>query len=107
VDEFTITGAKVTASTLFSGGQPITLTLPEIHLANLGTGSEGITVSDLAAKLLNEVSEKTVAAIGQSVSKLGAAVVDSAGKAAGDAVGTATKSVGDVTKGLGGLLKKK
>jgi len=33
--------------------------------------------------------------------------VDSAGKAAGDAVGTATKSVGDVTKGLGGLLKKK
>lgn len=107
VDEFTLTGAKVTASTQLSGGQPITLTLPDIHLTGLGAGPEGITASDLTALLLKEVSGKTVAAIGHSVSKLGAAVVNSAGKAAGDAVGTATKSVGDLTKGLGGLLKKK
>ena len=108
VDELTITGAKVNATTELSGGQPVTLTLPDIHLTALGTGPEGITASDLAAVLLKEVSGQTVAAMGQAISKLGAEAVNSAGKAANEAVGkTADKAVGEVTKGIGGLFKKK
>jgi hypothetical protein len=47
VDEFTIAGARVTASTVLSSNQSVTLTLRDIHLTGLGTGPEGITAADL------------------------------------------------------------
>ena len=47
MDEFTIAGARVTASTVLSSNQPVTLTLRDIHLTGLGTGPEGITAADL------------------------------------------------------------
>ncbi|HTB86153.1 MAG TPA: AsmA family protein, partial [Candidatus Sulfotelmatobacter sp.] len=47
VDDFVLAGAKVTARITDIGSTPIvvTLTIPDIHFTNLGTGPDGITVA--------------------------------------------------------------
>jgi hypothetical protein len=84
VDDFLITGARVH----FNGA---TLPLPDIHLANLGTGPDGITAGDLVKKVLGEVTTATVKAVVSSVGDAGKAVGGEAGK---------------LGKRLGGLLGK-
>lgn len=94
VDEFVVSGAKVTATTFLAGGQPVVLNLPDIRLTGLGTGPEGITAGNLMAVLLNEISSQTMAAIGPELSRLGASVVNTA----------VDNAVKDAQKKLGGLL---
>ena len=52
VNDFRITGAKLRLSAL---GQATSMSMPEIHLTNLGTGPDGITAVELAKLVLNEV----------------------------------------------------
>jgi len=73
VDDFLITGAKVH----FNGA---TLPLPDIHLADLGKGSDGITASDLTKRVLSEVTSATIKAIGSSLGDAGKAVGGGASK---------------------------
>lgn len=73
VDNFVITGAKVH----FNGA---TLPLPDIHLTNLGTGTDGITPAELVEDVLSEVTAGTVKAVASSVGSAGKAVGDEAGK---------------------------
>ncbi|HEX7655122.1 MAG TPA: AsmA family protein, partial [Verrucomicrobiae bacterium] len=54
VDKIDITGVKVTARIAGMEGEPITLTIPDIHLTDLGTGPDGITAADLTKKVLSE-----------------------------------------------------
>lgn len=84
VDNFLITGAKVH----FNGA---TLPLPDIHLTNLGTGTDGITPAELVKDVLSEVTTATVKAIGSSVGD------------AGKAIGGEASKLG---KSIGGLFKK-
>ena len=51
VDDFLISGAKVTARITGLGGEPFSVVIPDIHFTNLGTGPDGITTAaDLTQK---------------------------------------------------------
>jgi hypothetical protein len=98
VDDFLITGAKIHGTLVLFGGKEVTLpalTLPDIHLTDLGKGPEGITPTELTKQVLSEVVSGTLKAVGSAAANLG--------KDAGKAVGA---GVNKITTGIGGLLKK-
>jgi hypothetical protein len=95
VDEFVITGAKVN----FNGA---TLPLPDIHLANLGTGSEGITAADLTKRVLDALTTACVKAVANAATDVGKGA-EKVGKDLGKSVGPNVSNLG---KSLGGLFKK-
>src|SRR5215469_1960093 len=69
VDDFQITGAKLDASL---EGKSLALTLPTIHLSNLGTGPDGITVAELTKKVIaaiKDAAEKEVASNAGNLTK--------------------------------------
>jgi len=73
VDDFLLTGAKV-HGTLQVGGREVTvdnLTLPEIHLTNLGTDPQGITASELTKRILDEIEHKTIGEVSRFGGNLG------------------------------------
>jgi uncharacterized protein involved in outer membrane biogenesis len=103
VDDFRISGGKVSVSVTTLGGQAVTVPLPEIHLTGLGTGPEGITAAELTKRVLSEI-EKSAAQVATS------AVSDVGKQAAtiGKNLGTnATGLLNNATKGVGDLFKKK
>ncbi len=114
VDDLLITGAKVHANLTGLVNRELTLTLPEIHLINLGQDPDGITAADLTQKVLSTITAETIQTITTSVSELGKNAVDAAKGAAQDAVNNALQnssnaagaSVDKLKKGLGGLLNR-
>ena len=102
VDEFVIAGARlhVTASVL--GGATATLPLPEIRLANLGQGPEGITAAELSAKAFGELVEASAKAVAANAVKIGGDATEAAKNLGTDIKDRAKKA----TSGLGDLLKK-
>ncbi len=102
VDEFLITGAKVHVLITGVGAKELNLTLPDIHLTNLGTGSEGLTPADLTRAVLSAITGATVKAVAASVGDIGKGV-ESLGK---DATKGATESVDKVKKSLDNLFGK-
>jgi len=105
VDDFLIAGAKVHVSLTGMGGREITLptlTLPDIHLANLGQGPDGITPAALTKEVLGQVTTATIKAVGKAVTDFGKGATDAA-KEAGKA---ASDSVNKIGKGIGGLFGK-
>jgi uncharacterized protein involved in outer membrane biogenesis len=87
VDHFLITGAKVH----FNG---TTLPLPDIQLANLGTGPDGITPAALLQDALNEINLATLKVVGEAATKFG----KDAGKSIGEEAGKIGKSIGELFK---------
>jgi hypothetical protein len=102
VDDFLITGAIVHVSLTGIGGREMTLTLPDIHLTNLGTDRAGITATDLTRRVLGAITTATIKAVANATTDIGKAV-GNLGKDAGKAV---DQNVDKITKGIGGLLKK-
>jgi len=103
VDDFTITGAKLTANITDLGGKSLSITLPTIHLSNLGTGPEGITVTELTKEVISAIEKESVKAVSSSAGDIGKAaenLTKGLGKNAGGAVS-------NVTQGIGNLFKKK
>jgi hypothetical protein len=97
VDDLLITGAKVHGTLILFGGRKVTvppLSLPEIHLTNLGTGSNGLTATDLTRAVLNAITSATVKAIGSEATDIG------------KDGGNLGKDVDKIKKGLGGLFNK-
>lgn len=107
VDEFVITGGKINMSATMLGGKSATLPLPEIRLANLGQGPDGITAVELTEKVLNAVVSGTLKAVAEG----GAAFAKEGVKAATETGKSAVKQIG--TEGakslekLGDVFKKK
>jgi len=98
VDDLLITGAKVRGTLVLVGGREVTLPtlpLPDIHLADLGKGPEGITSAELTKEVLAQVTDETLKAVAKDATNLG--------KDAEKAVGA---GVNKITTGIGGLLKK-
>jgi hypothetical protein len=104
VDDLVITGAKVNVSLKGSGGFAAPITLPDIHLTNLGQGPEGITAGDLTKKIISEITRSVAQHAGNVITDIGKGAVDSATKAA---TKTASESVEKATKGVSDLFKKK
>jgi len=107
VDDFLISGAKVTAHITGLEGEPFSIVIPDIHFTNLGTGPDGITAAELTQKVIKEISADSLNAVvdhaksmlGKNAGNLLKGATDSANKALG---GNADK----VKQGLGNLLGK-
>lgn len=70
VDDLLVTGAQVEV-VLTGMSQPEEVTLPTIHLTNLGQGSEGITAADLSRRILASINSATLEAVAADAIKLG------------------------------------
>ena len=95
VDDFLITHAKVN----FNG---VTLTLPDIHLTDLGKSGDGITAADLTRRVLQSLTTATVKAVANTATDAGKGA-EKIGNELGKSVGS---NVLNITHGLGGLFKK-
>jgi len=103
VDEFVITGAKLNVTASVLGGKSASLVLPEIRLANLGQGPEGITAAELSALAFSEVVEAAAKAVTANVGKIGGSVLEGA-----KGLETGTKdTLKKASSGISDLLKKK
>jgi hypothetical protein len=96
VDELVLTGAQV-AYTVPGVGITVPVALPEIRLADLGTGPEGITAGDLTTRLLSKLTAELAPLLAAEVSKAGTQEVNAAADAGKQAVGEAGKTVKSVT----------
>jgi uncharacterized protein involved in outer membrane biogenesis len=92
VNDLEITGAKLQVNTKLTGGRTITLSLPDIHLTDLGMGPEGITAV--------EVGQQTLRAVLQSAGKAVAKNAGGAGDGAASQAKGALKKAGESIKGL-------
>jgi hypothetical protein len=100
VDDLVITGAKVNLSVRGTGGLAVPITLPDIHLTNLGQDPEGITARELTKIVLAEITSAVAQRAGNVITK---GVVDPDTKAATKAaIDTVEKAV---TKGVAHLFK--
>jgi hypothetical protein len=96
VDDVRITGAKLHVASMLGGA---TLPLPEIHLANLGQGPDGITPAELGERVLAAIVDAATKVVAQNAGKLG-----ETGKALGSGAVDQLKKAGG---GVGDLFKKK
>jgi uncharacterized protein involved in outer membrane biogenesis len=92
VNDLAITGAKVQVNSTMTMGQTVTISIPDIHLTNLGTRPEGITAADVAERALHAVLEAATAAVKQNAADLS--------KQAADAARSAAQKAADSLKGL-------
>lgn len=100
VDDLLITGAKVHVLLTDLGGKEMTLSLPPIHLADLGKNPEGITAADLSRSVLDAIVTATVKAVAAGGTHLGKnaeqLIINTGGNA----------TVSNVARGLNNLLGK-
>jgi hypothetical protein len=104
VDDFLISAAKVNVSLTSLGGKAVTVTIPDIHFADLGTGPEGITAGELTKKVMNQINAETLKAVEKVVADLGKQATEIIKGAAGQ---EATNALDKAAKGIGDLFKKK
>jgi len=67
---------------------------PDVHLKDLGTGPDGITLAELARQILSTVTKSSIEASASAVADLGKGL----GKSAVDAGGKVTNGIGDLFK---------
>ncbi|MDE2027770.1 MAG: hypothetical protein KGK03_04690 [Candidatus Omnitrophica bacterium] len=70
VDDFLITGAKVHVSIKGLGGREMTLSLPDIHLTDLGKQGNGLDPAELTRTVLEAITTSTVQAVSGSIASL-------------------------------------
>ena len=108
VDEVVVTGGKVTLAASMLGGKLSEAPLPEIRLTDLGGGPEGITASDLGARVLAAVMDGAIKVSGDALAKAGQEAIDNAAKGASNAVNKAASDAADkAAKGISDFLNKK
>ena len=103
VDDFVLKGTKVDVKLTLLGGKAMSVSLPDIHLTNLGGGGDGLTPGELSKKVLGAIIEEVIPAVTAQVGKLGDLGKDLGKGAVDSARGTLDKAAG----GFGDLLKKK
>lgn len=104
VDDFVISGAKLHVGvTTALGGTSTTVPLVDIHLTDLGTGPDGITAADLTKKVLQAIEKEAAAAAVHALSDVGKGATD----LTKGLPNSTTGAVDSITKGIGGLFKKK
>lgn len=99
VDDLLITGAKAQVILTSPVQRQVSLTLPDIHLTDLGTGGEGITAADLSKRVLSAIVTATLETVAKDAINLdqNAATLKQAGQNAET----------QVLNNLNNLLKKK
>lgn len=97
VDDFLITGAKVNLSVKGMGGLAAPVTLPDIHLTNLGQGADGITSAELTQRVLDVVTDYVMKYAVNQALDIGKGALEK----------TTNEGVNKATEKLGELFKKK
>jgi hypothetical protein len=77
--------------------------LPDIKVAELGQGPEGITAAELTKLVMSRVTRESIAAATKELSRAGKEAVGAAAESGKDAVDSGKKAVQGVTD----LFKKK
>jgi hypothetical protein len=103
VDKFDITGGRVHVSATGLVQGSATISLPDIHLQDLGAGPDGITAAELTKLVLEEIEKKAAQASSGAVADIAKGAV----YLTKDPGSLRTNAVDAVTKGVGGLLKQK
>ena len=98
VDEFVLSGARVHVNSPLLAGKTATVSIPDIHLTNLGQGPEGITPAELTKRVLKEVVDGTVKSVGGAVGDLTKEVTGGLKNVTTNTVEGATKKIGDLFK---------
>ena len=108
VDEVVVTGGKLILEASALGGRLSEAPLPEVRLANLGSGPDGITASELGTRILSAVMDGAISISGDALAKAGRDAIDNATKGASNALNQATSdAAGKAAKSIGDLLNKK
>lgn len=108
VDEVVVTGGKLILEASALGGRLSEAPLPEVRLTNLGSGPDGITASDLGARILSAVMDGAISISGDALAKAGRDAIDNTAKGASNALNQATSdAAGKAAKSIGDLLNKK
>ena len=102
VDEFVITGGKIRLGATLLGSTTTEFALPEIRLANLGQGPEGITAAELSARALGAVLDGTVAAVAKNATSAGRQMLEGAMESGGSTL----EGVKKLGTGVSELFKK-
>ena len=110
VDDFLITDAKLHANLTGLVNRQFTLTLPAIHLTDLGKGTDGITAAELTKEVLQAITTSTITALlndtenlGKNAGKVAKGIVNGALQNSSNGLGG---SVDKLKKGMGGLFGK-
>ena len=102
IDDLVVSGAKVTISTVLTAGKPVTVTIPDIHLTDLGKNSNGITPAEATEIVLKEVVNGTLKAVEKAIADVGKVATEALKDVGKGGTGTVDKA----TKSLKGLLGK-
>lgn len=90
VKDLVIAGGKVRANLNLTGGKEITVSLPDIHLTDIGADENGVSPAELSRIIVKEILEGATKSVGNV-----AGAVTEVGKEAGEKVkGTAEKVKG-------------
>jgi uncharacterized protein involved in outer membrane biogenesis len=81
INDLVITGAKLRVNTTLSAGRALTLSIPDIHLTDLGAGPQGITSVEVGQRALHAMLTAATKAVAKDASQLGKQAV-SGGKGA-------------------------
>ena len=103
VDDFLITGAKVHLNFTGLPTGPLTVTIPEIHLTDLGKNGEGISKAELTEKILAAIEQEAVKAAAEHVGDIAKGAT---GLVKGLTGGT-NNPVSNIGKGIGDFFRKK
>ena len=119
IDNIYINGGKVSVKAPVLLNQKVEGTLPDIHMKDIGKKEGGASPAEVAAQIVNEISDKAMGVItdlgiGKSLGTLldnagdlaGKVGLDKAAGAAGDVTKDAAKGAADVVEGAGKGLKK-
>jgi uncharacterized protein involved in outer membrane biogenesis len=107
VDEFVITGGKISVAATMLGGKGATLPLPEIRLSNLGQGPEGITPAELTEKAMSAILAGTVKAVAEGGAALAKQGLDGVTSASTNVVNKAGAEGTKALQKVGDMFKKK
>lgn len=70
VDDLLISGAKADVMLTSPIQRQVSLTLPDIHLTDLGTDGDGITAADLTQRILSAITTTTIETVGKDAVNL-------------------------------------
>jgi hypothetical protein len=102
VKDFVVDGAKVHINITALTSKTVTVTLPSLHLQNIGTDSGGVTAAELSRQVIKPLLASVMKAVTENASALGGQLKDIGKDIAKDPNGQIEKA----TKGLKGLFKK-
>lgn len=100
INHFILKNAQVNVSTTALKGKTLTVSLPDIHLKDIGKGSEGVTVQKAAAEVFAAINKSVVHAVASSGKLLEKGV-----EAAGEAAKGIGSEAGKTVEGIKGLFK--